>query len=108
MLIADPKEAKMDKTEYNTWLRKVKATVIAVQNRIARFNSGVVSAAVLGSYKTSLQNIEKKLEAFEENVTDILIDLEDDDPRKDDIEAKHDELSDEVKRNENEINDKWK
>ena len=60
-----------------------------------------MSAAALDSYKTSLQNIEKKLEAFEENVTDTFIDLEDDDPRKDDLEAKCDELSDEVKRNEN-------
>ena len=67
-----------------------------------------MSAAVLDSYKTSLQNIEKKLEAFKENVTDILMDLEHDDPRKDDLKAKRVEISNEVKRNEDEINNKMK
>ena len=56
-----------------------------------------MSAAVLDSYKTGLQNIKNKLEAFDKNVTDILINLDDDDPRKDDLEAKRVELSDEVK-----------
>ena len=67
-----------------------------------------MSAAVLDSYKSSLQNIEKKLEAFEENVNDILINLEDNDPRKDDLEARRVELSNEVKRNEDEISNKMK
>ena len=64
--LVNPNKENMDKTEYNTQFRKVKATEIAVKNSIARFNSGTVSAAVLDSYKTGLQNIEKKLEAFEE------------------------------------------
>ena len=95
--LVDPNKANMDKTEYNTRFRKVKATELAVKQSITRFNSGTVSDAVLDSYKSSLQNIKKKLEAFEENVTDILIDLEDDDPRKDYLKVKHVELSDEVK-----------
>ena len=95
--LVNPNKVKMNKTEYNTQFIKVKSTEIAVKNSIARFNSGTVSAAVLDSYKTSLQNIEKKLEAFEENVTDILINLEDDDPRKDDLKAKRVKLYNEVK-----------
>ena len=85
-------------------IEKLKPLKLLIKNSIARLNISIVSAAVLDSYKTSLQNIEKKLEAFEENVTDILIDLEDDDPRKDDLEAKWVKLSNEVKRNEDEIN----
>ena len=98
----------MEETEFNTQFRKVKATELAVKQSIARFNSRTVSDAALDSYKTSLQNIKKKLEAFEVNVNDILIDLEDDDPRKDDLEARCVELSNEVKINEDEINDKMK
>ena len=36
----------------------------------------------LNSYQSSLQNIVKKLEVFEENIDDILVDLEDNDPIK--------------------------
>ena len=106
--LVDPNKSNMDKTEYNTRFRKVKTTELAVKQSITRFNSGTVSDVVLDSYKSSLQNIEKKLEAFEENVNDILVDLEDDDPRKDTLEIRHVELSNEVKRNEDEINVKMK
>ena len=81
--LVDPNKTNMDETEFNTRFRKVKTTELAVKQSITRFNSGTVSDVVLDSYKSSLQNIEKKLEAFEENVNDILVDLEDDGARKD-------------------------
>ena len=40
--LVDPNKANMDKTEFNTQFRKVRATEIAVKNSIARFNSGTV------------------------------------------------------------------
>ena len=45
-----------------------------------------------------MQNIERKLEVFEENVDDILVNLEDDNPRQDDLEARRDKLSEEVQK----------
>ena len=102
--LVDPNKTNMDETEFNTRFRKVKTIELAVKQSITRFNSGTVSDVVLDSYKSSLQNIEKKLEAFEENVNNILVDLEDDDPRKDALEIRRVELSNEVKRNEDEIN----
>ena len=51
-----------------------------------------------------MKNIEKKLEVFEENADRILVTLEDDDPRKDDLETRSDDLSEEVKKNENKVN----
>ena len=48
------------------------------------------------------------LDVFEENIDDILVDLEDDDPRNDYHEARLVELSDEVKKNEDKIRHKMK
>ena len=48
------------------------------------------------------------MEAFEENVNDVLVDLEDDDPRKDALDIRRAELSNKIKRNEDEINVKMK
>ena len=106
--LVDPNKAKMDKTEYNKLIQKVKVAELAVKQSIRRFNSKTVSDLDLNSYHSSLQNIERKLEVFEENVNDILVDLEDDDPRMDDLDARQVELSDEVKKNENEVNSKMK
>ena len=98
----------MDNTVYNTHIKKVKKAELAVKNSIERFNSKIVSDSDLDRYQSSLKNIEKRLEVFDESVTDILVDLEDDDPRKDDLEARLVELSDEVMKNENEIKSKMK
>ena len=98
----------MDDTVYNTRMKKIKKANFAVKNSIERFNSKTVSDSDLDSYQSSLKNIEKRLEVFDESVNDILVDLEDDDPRKDDLEARLVELSDEVMKNENEIKSKMK
>ena len=55
-----------------------------------------------------MKNIKKKLEVFEENADRILVTLEDDDPRKDDLKTRRDDLSEEVKKNENEVNSRMK
>ena len=57
--LVDPNKANMDKTEFNTRFRKIKATELAVKQSLIRLNSGTVSDAVLDSYKSSLQNIKK-------------------------------------------------
>ena len=51
-----------------------------------------------------IQKYKNKLEVCEENADRILVALEDDDPRKDDLETRRDDLSEEVKKNENEVN----
>ena len=86
----------MDQTEYNTRFRKVKATELAVKNSIDRFNSKTVSDSDLDSYQSSLKNIEKKLEVFVDNINDILKDPKDNDPRRNDLEARLLKLSCEV------------
>ena len=78
----------MDNTEYNTRFNEVKIAELAVKHSIKRFNSKTVSDLDLNSYQSSLKNIKKKLEVFEENVNKILVVLEDDDPRKDDLETR--------------------
>ena len=98
----------MDDTVYNTRVKKVKKAELAVKNSIERFNSKTVSDLDLDSYLSSLKNIERKLGAFEENVNDVLVDLEDDDSRKDDLEARNVELSNEVRKNKNEVKIKWR
>ena len=70
----------MDKTEYNTRFRKVKATELAVKDDIEIFNSETVSDLDLNTYQSSLKDIRKELKVFVESINDILIDLEDDDP----------------------------
>ena len=84
--LVDPNKVNMDKTEYNTRLKKVKVAELAVKHSIKRFNSKTVSKLDLKSYQSSLKNIEKKLEVFEENTDRILVVLKDNDPRKDDLE----------------------
>ena len=77
----------MDDTVYNTQIKKVKVAELAVKNSIKRLNSKAVSDLDLNTHQSSLQNIGKKLEVFEDNINDILVDLEDNDPRKDGLEA---------------------
>ena len=98
----------MDKTEYNTRYRKVKAAELAVKDNIKIFNSETVSDLDLNTYQSSLKDIGKELKVFVESINDILIDLEDDDPRKDDLKASKTELFKEVKENENKIKSKMK
>ena len=98
----------MDETEYNTRYRKVKAAELAVKENIEIFNSETVSDLDLNTYQSSLQNIGKKLKVFVDNINDILVDLEDNDPRKDDLEARLLELSSEVMKNKDEIKIKIK
>ena len=59
--LVDPDKAKMDDTEYNTRLKKVKVAELAVRNGLRRFNSKTVSDLDLNSYLSSLKNIRKKL-----------------------------------------------
>ena len=80
--LVDPNKTKMDDTEYNTRFKKVKTAELAVKYAIKRFNSKTVSDLDLNTYQSSLQNITKKLEALEDNIDDILVDLEDEDPRR--------------------------
>ena len=89
----------MDKTEYNTRFRKVKAAELAVKDSIETFNSKTVSDLDLNTYQSSLKDIGKELKVFVENINDILVDLEDDDPRKDDLKASKAKLFKEVKEN---------
>ena len=67
-----------------------------------------MSDSDLDSYQSSLKNIEKKLEVFVDNINDILVDLEDNDPRKNDLEDRLLKLSSEVMKNKNEIISKMK
>ena len=62
----------------------------------------------LNIYQSSLQNIGKKLKVFVDNINDILVDLEDNDPRIDGLEARKVELPKEVRKNKNEIKRKLK
>ena len=94
----------MDNTEYNTRFNEVKIADLAVKHSIKRFNSKTVSKLDLKSYQSSLKNIKKKLEVFEGNADRILVVVKDDDPRKDYLETRRDELSEEVKKNENKVN----
>ena len=89
----------MDETVYNTCIKKVKVAELAVNDSIERFNSKAVSDLDLNTYQSSLQNIGKELKVFVDNINDILVDLEDDDPRKDDLETQKVELSGEVRKN---------
>ena len=98
----------MDETEFNTQFKKVKVAEIAVKDSIRKFNSKTVSDLDFNTYQSSLQNIGRKLEVLEGNINDILVDLEDDDPRKDDLETQKFELSDKVRKNKNEVNIKMK
>ena len=98
----------MGETEFNTQIKKVKKAELAVKNSIERFNSKTVSDSDLDSYQSSLKNIEKKLEVFVDNINDILRDLEDNDPRRNDLEARLLELSCEVMKNEDKIKSKMK
>ena len=98
--LVDPIEAKMDETEYNTQYRKVKTAELAVKDSIETFNSKTVSDLDLNTYQSSLKDIGKELKVFVESINDILIDLKDDDPRKDDLKASKTELLKEVKENE--------
>ena len=50
--------------------------------------------------------MKKKLEVFEENANRILVALEDDDLRKDDLKIRRDDLSEEVKKKEKEVNNR--
>ena len=105
----DPNKVEnMDDTVYNTRIKKVKKAELAVKNSIERFNSKTVSDSDLDSYQSSLKNIEKKLEVFVDNINDILRDLEDNDPRRNDLEARLLKLSCEVMKNENKIKSKMK
>ena len=52
---------------------------------VAIFNSKIVSYLDLNRYQLGLQNIGKELKVFKDNINDILVDLKDDDPRKDDL-----------------------
>ena len=87
---------------------KVKVAELAVKNSITRFNSKAVLDLDLNIYQSSLQNIGKKLEVFVDNINDILVDLEDNDPRIDGLKARKVELSNEERRNKNEIKFKMK
>ena len=106
--LVDPIEAKMDKTEYNTRYRKVKAAELAVKDNIKIFNSETVSDLDLNTYQSSLKDIRKELKFFVESINDILINLKDDDPRKDDLKASKAELFKEVKENKNKVKSKMK
>ena len=75
----------MDDTVYNTRIKKVKVAELAVNDSIERFNSKAVSDLDLNTYQSSLKDIKKELKVFVDNINDILVDLEDDDPRKDDL-----------------------
>ena len=106
--LVDPKEAKMDETEYNTQFRNVKAAELAVKDNIEIFNSETVSDLNFNTYLSSLKYIGKELKFFVESITNILIDLKDNDLRKDDLKASKAELFKEVKENEKEVKSKMK
>ena len=57
--LVNPKEAKMDKTEYNNQYRKVKAAELAVKDSIEIFNSKTVSDLDLNTYQSSLKLLER-------------------------------------------------
>ena len=79
-----------------------------MKDNIKIFNSETVSDLDLNTYQSSLQNIGKKLKVFEDNINVILVNLEEDYPRNNDLDIKKVELSDEVRRNENKVNSKMK
>ena len=98
----------MDNTVYNTRIKKVKVAELAVNDSIERFNSKAVSDLDLNTYQSSLKDIKKELKVFVDNINDILVDLKDNDTRKDGLKARKVELLKEVRKNENEIKCKLK
>ena len=72
-----------------------------MKDNIEIFNSETVSDLDLNTYQSSLKDIGKELKVFVESINDILIDLKDDDPRKDDLKSSKAELFKEVKENKN-------
>ena len=98
----------MDDTVYNTQIKKVKVAELAVEDSIEIFNSKTVSDLDLNTYQSSLKDIGKELKVFVESINDILINLKDDDPRKDDLKASRAELFKEVKENENKVRSKMR
>ena len=86
----------------------MKVAKLAVNDSIKRFNSKAASDLDLYIYQSSLQNIGKKLKVFVDNINDILRDLEDNGPRRNNLEAILLELSCEVMKNEDKIKSKMK
>ena len=79
-----------------------------MKDSIEILNSETVSDLDLNTYQSSLKDIGKELKVFVESINDILIDLKDDDPRKDYLKASKAELFKEVKENKNEVKSKMK
>ena len=91
----------MDDKVYTTRIKKVKVAELALNDSIKRFNSKAVSDLDLSTYQSSLKDIKKELKVFVDNINDILVDLEGNDPRKDGLEAKKVEHFNEVIKNQN-------
>ena len=69
-----------------------------MQDNIEIFNRETVSDLDLNTYQSSLKDIGKELKFFVESINHILINLKDDDPRKDYLKASKAGLFKEVKK----------
>ena len=102
----------MDPAEYERRHRIVKVASKKVQDIKKRFLATNVTSIHIHTYESRLKEIRDKLDIFDDAVTDLLVDLNeenaDDKVRVDSLEAHQAQLLEEVLNNEREVEEKVK
>ena len=110
--VQEEQPATMDPADYEAKLREIKLAAKKVQKAKKKFVANDVTTMDIHIYEARLKEIRDKLDAYEDAVEELIIDLDennaDDKLKIDSLEASQAELQEEIKKNEKEVKDKVK